>query len=39
LSSSTAALPTFVADKAGVYVASLKVNDGGKDSTLAFVTI
>jgi hypothetical protein len=39
LSSSSAALPTFVADKAGVYVASLMVNDGGKDSTLAFVTI
>ena len=39
LSSSTAALPTFVADKAGVYVASLKVNDGNNDSTLAFVTI
>ena len=39
LSSSTAALPTFVADKAGVYVASLKVNDGNIDSTLAFVTI
>jgi hypothetical protein len=39
LSSSTAVLPTFVADKAGVYVASLKVNDGGNDSTLAFVTI
>jgi hypothetical protein len=39
LSSSTVVLPTFVADKAGVYVASLKVNDGDKDSTLAFVTI
>jgi uncharacterized lipoprotein NlpE involved in copper resistance len=39
LSSSTAALPTFVADKPGVYVASLTVNDGSLDSTLAFVTI
>ena len=39
LSSSTDALPTFVADKAGVYVASLMVNDSGKDSTLALVTI
>jgi hypothetical protein len=39
LSSGTAALPTFVADKAGVYVASLKVNDGNQDSPLALVTI
>jgi hypothetical protein len=33
------ALPTFVADKPGVYVASLMVNDGSLDSTLALVTI
>jgi hypothetical protein len=39
LSSSTAVLPTFVADKTGFYVASLKVNDGGKDSILAYVNI
>lgn len=39
LSSSSAALPTFVADKAGAYIASLMVNDGSLDSTLAFVTI
>ena len=39
LSSNTAALPTFVADKAGVYVAYLVVNDGSKDSNTAFVTI
>ena len=39
LSSNTASLPTFVADKAGVYVAQLVVNDGGKSSALAFITI
>jgi hypothetical protein len=39
LSSNTDALPTFVADKAGVYVAYLVVNDGSKDSNTAFVTI
>jgi uncharacterized lipoprotein NlpE involved in copper resistance len=39
LSANNVALPTFDADKPGVYVASLMVNDGGKDSTLALVTI
>ncbi|WP_346308937.1 PKD domain-containing protein [Limnohabitans sp.] len=39
LSSNTASLPTFVADKAGVYVAQLVVNDGGKSSALVFITI
>ncbi len=39
LSSNTAPLPTFVADKPGVYVAQLVVNDGLKDSALAFVTV
>ena len=39
LSSTNGPLPTFVADKAGVYVAQLVVNDGLKDSALAFVTI
>jgi hypothetical protein len=39
LSSTTAALPTFNADKVGVYVAYLVVNDGTKDSNTAFVTI
>jgi hypothetical protein len=39
LSANNVVLPTFVADKPGVYVASLMVNDGSKDSTLALVTI
>ena len=39
LSSVTAPLPTFVADKAGFYVAQLVVKDGLKDSAPAFVTV
>lgn len=39
LSSATAAKPTFTADLAGVYVASLVVNDGKLDSALATVTV
>ncbi len=39
LSSATAASPTFTADLAGVYVATLIVNDGKLDSTAAVVTI
>lgn len=39
LSSTTAVAPTFVADKAGTYVASLVVNDGTTNSTAAPVTI
>jgi hypothetical protein len=39
LSDATAASPTFTADKAGTYVASLVVNDGVADSIPATVTI
>ena len=39
LSSATAVRPTFTADLAGVYVASLVVNDGKLDSALATVTV
>lgn len=39
LSSSTSAKPTFTADVAGTYVASLTVNDGKVNSTIATVTI
>jgi hypothetical protein len=39
LSSLTAAQPTFTADVAGVYVASLIVNDGKVDSTVSTVAI
>jgi len=39
LSSLTAAQPTFIADVAGVYVASLIVNDGKVDSTVSTVAI
>jgi PKD domain/Bacterial Ig domain len=39
LSSATAVNPTFTADLAGVYVASLIVNDGQVDSTVATVPI
>ena len=35
----TAVRPTFVADKAGTYVVSLKVNDGKVDSDVALVII
>ena len=39
LSSATAASPTFVADLAGIYVASLIVNDGKVSSSVATVAI
>jgi len=39
LSLSTAARPTFVADVAGVYVATLVVNDGSLDSTVTTVAV
>lgn len=39
LSSSTDAKPTFTADVAGTYVASLTVNDGKVDSTRVQVTV
>ncbi len=39
LSSATAASPTFVADLAGIYVATLIVNDGKVDSAVATVAI
>jgi hypothetical protein len=39
LSSATAAKPTFTADVAGTYVASLTVNDGKVSSTTATVSI
>ena len=39
LSSATAASPTFVADLAGVYVATLVVNDGKVDSNVATVAV
>ena len=39
LSSATASMPTFTADLAGTYVASLLVNDGKVDSAAAQVTI
>ena len=39
LSSATAASPTFTADLAGAYVASLVVNNGKLDSTAAQVTV
>jgi len=39
LSSATSARPTFTADMAGVYVASLVVNDGKVDSALTTVTV
>lgn len=39
LSSTTAASPTFVADLAGIYVATLVVNDGKVSSTPATVVI
>jgi len=39
LSSGTALAPTFVADLAGVYVATLMVNDGKVDSNVATVAV
>lgn len=39
LNDPAAARPTFTADVAGIYVASLKINDGTVDSTPASVTI
>jgi hypothetical protein len=39
LSSATAVAPTFVADLAGVYVATLIINDGKVDSNVATVAI
>ena len=39
LSSSSSAQPTFTADQAGVYVASLVVNDGKVDSALTTVSV
>jgi hypothetical protein len=39
LSSATVASPTFVADLAGIYVATLIVNDGKVDSAVATVAI
>ena len=39
LSSATSARPTFTADVAGVYVASLVVNDGKVDSALTTVAV
>jgi hypothetical protein len=39
LSSTTVVSPTFVADVAGIYVASLIVNDGKVSSTVATVAI
>ena len=39
LSSATAASPTFVADVAGIYVATLIVNDGKVDSAVSTVAI
>jgi hypothetical protein len=39
LSSATAASPTFVADLVGVYVATLVVNDGKVDSSVATVAV
>jgi hypothetical protein len=39
LSSATAASPTFVADVAGIYVATLIVNDGKVDSSVSTVAI
>jgi hypothetical protein len=39
LSSLTVAQPTFIADVAGVYVASLIVNDGKADSTVSTVAV
>ncbi|WP_199233571.1 PKD domain-containing protein, partial [Limnohabitans sp. WS1] len=39
LSSATSAMPTFTADVAGAYVASLFVNDGKVSSTVSTVTV
>ncbi|WP_146186267.1 PKD domain-containing protein [Limnohabitans sp. WS1] len=39
LSSATSAMPTFTADVAGTYVASLVVNDGKVSSTVSTVTV
>ena len=39
LSSTTSAKPTFTADRAGTYVASLTVNDGKVNSTVATASI
>ena len=39
LSNATSAMPTFTADVAGEYVASLVVNDGKVNSTSAIVTV
>ena len=39
LSSATSAMPTFTADAAGAYVASLVVNDGKENSTASTVTV
>jgi len=39
LSSSDSAHPTFMADVAGIYTATLIVNDGQADSTAAIVTV
>lgn len=39
LASATSAKPTFTADAAGTYVASLTVNDGKVNSTAAMVTV
>lgn len=39
LANATAVTPTFVADKAGSYVATLTVNDGKVDSAAATITV
>jgi hypothetical protein len=39
LTGDTSAKPTFVADRAGIYVASLIVNDGKLDSTVVTTTV
>lgn len=39
LTGDTTAKPTFVADRAGIYVASLIVNDGKLDSTVVTTTV
>jgi hypothetical protein len=39
LTGDTTAKPTFVADRAGIYVASLVVNDGKLDSTVVTTTV
>jgi len=39
LTGDTTAKPTFIADRAGIYVASLVVNDGKLDSTVVTTTV